>query len=939
MDIRQPLLSILPAERVKTRLIELQSYASDAGFYQLVPKAVVQPVFVEEIKALMLFSKNHRIPLVFRTGGTSLSGQSITDGLLVDLSRHWKGIQVGDGGKSVTVQPGITGAMVNQFLKKYHSKIGPDPSSINAAMMGGIISNNSSGMCCGVAYNSYHTLQSMRFVLVNGHEYNTALATDYNRFVNDEKQLAERLIQLRKQITGNDLLRNRIREKYQTKNTVGYGLNSFLDYGHPLDIFSHLLVGAEGTLAFIAEATLQTLPDKPFKAAAMLYFADIYSACDAILPLTASGAEALELMDRASLRSVETLKGLPSFFQSLPDGSAAILCEYQTETQQELTDKLQQLSPVLQSLPLLHAAEFATDEYTRSFYWKIRKGMFPSVGAVRAAGTTVILEDVAFPVAQLGNAVSNLQLLFKQYQYDNAIVFGHAKDGNIHFVITQLLDSEPEIKRYDLFLRAVVDLVVNKYDGTLKAEHGTGRNMAPFVEAEWGGEALQIMREIKAAADPLNLLNPGVIINDSKTAHLDNLKDLPSVEAEVDKCIECGYCEHVCPSRDVTMTPRRRIVVRRVLQRMKMKGDTTAYAELLRQYQYDGLDTCATDGLCASECPVDINTGDLVKRLRNEQHGGSASKMANWVANHFKRVERLAGAGVGILSAVDRIFNWHIVHHSSRMLHRIFRVIPVWMKETGKPPQSISSVPLHPELVYFSACINRVMSSHAEGKPSLQQTFLNLCKKAGVEVLLPPDIAGYCCGQPFSSKGFNAAARKMETKTIDALLIWSDNGRLPIVCDFTSCTYTFLHNQTYLSEADKIKFARLTIIDSVSFLQQTIVPKITIHRKKETVAVHPTCAVTKLHLNGEFSAIAQACANEVVLPKYAGCCGMAGDRGFQVPELVDAATKLEMEELAKHSCNGHYSSATTCELALTKTLGKRYEHIAYLLDEASVPNT
>lgn len=935
MDIRQLLLPILPAERIKTRQIDLLTYASDAGFYQLVPKAVVQPATVAEVKALFQFSRQHNIPIVFRTGGTSLSGQSITDGLLVDLSQHWRGIQVNDNGKSVTVQPGITGAIVNQFLKKYHSKIGPDPSSINAAMMGGIISNNSSGMCCGVAYNSYHTLQSVRFVLADGNEYNTAVQNDYARFVWEQKTLADTLANLRQQILRNGELQSRIRYKYQTKNTVGYGLNSLIDYEHPLDIFSHLLVGAEGTLAFIAEATLQTLPDKPFKAAAMLYFPDIYSACDAILPLTASGAEALELMDRASLRSVETLKGLPSFFKSLPEGAAAILCEYQTETQQELNDKLLQLSPVLQSLQLLHPANFATDEYTRSFYWKIRKGMFPSVGAVRASGTTVILEDIAFPVAQLANAVSDTQLLFKQFDYDNAIIFGHAKDGNIHFVITQLFDSEPEIKRYDNFLRAVVDLVVNKYGGTLKAEHGTGRNMAPFIEAEWGGEALRIMRQIKATADPLNLLNPGVIINDSKTAHLENLKDLPPVEAEVDKCIECGYCEHICPSRDVTMTPRRRIVARRVLQRLKLKGETKAYADLLQEYQYDGLDTCATDGLCASECPVDINTGDLVKRLRNEQHGAFVNKLALWLANHYKTVEKTARLGVIFLHFTDNIFNWHLVHHTSKALHKVLPFIPVWMKETGKPPKNISSLPLNPQLVYFSACINRMMSSHEDGKPSLQQTFLNLCKKAGMEVFLPENILGHCCGQPFSSKGFNAAARIMATKTIDALLQWTDDGRLPVVCDFTSCTYTFLHNQTYFSLEDKAKFARLTIIDSVSFLQQEILPKIDIQNKKGTVAIHPTCAITKMHLNGEFSAIARACAAEVILPKYAGCCGMAGDRGFQVPELMEAATKMETNELRKHNCSGHYASATTCEMALTKSLGKRYEHIAYLLDEVS----
>jgi D-lactate dehydrogenase len=199
----------------------------------------------------------------------------------------------------------------------------------------------------------------------------------------------------------------------------------------------------------------------------------------------------------------------------------------------------------------------------QAFLWKVRKGLFPAVGAVRVSGTSVILEDLAFPVEQLGDAIIDLQRLFNEYGYYNAIIFGHAKDGNLHFVITQSFNETPEVDRYDKFMREVVKLVINKYDGALKAEHGTGRNMAPFVETEWGGDAYAIMKRIKKIIDPDNLLNPGVIINDDANVHIRNLKELPTVEEEVDKCIECGYCEHVCPSRDITTTPRGRFVARR----------------------------------------------------------------------------------------------------------------------------------------------------------------------------------------------------------------------------------------------------------------------------------------------------------------------------------------------------------------------------------------
>ena len=480
------LTEFLPAERIKSRYIDLIAYANDAGFYHLLPKAVVQPINTIEIQQLFAFSKFNNIPLTFRTGGTSLSGQSISDGLLVDLSKYWRKANAEMNGTLVRVQPGITGAMVNAILKKYKTKIGPDPSSINAAMMGGILANNSSGMCCGVAQNSYHTLHTIRFVLPNGSEFNTGEPKDYYRFKKDATILYNHLLELKNQILHNPELVNKIRHKYKTKNTVGYGLNSFLDYSDPLDILAHLLIGSEGTLAFIAEAVMKTVPDLPFKATVLLYFPNIHAACSSIIPLKNSGAEALELMDRAALRSIEHISGVPVEIISLPETAAAMLCEYQASSLQSLESLVATGAQAFKQFELLFTPEFTFDVYKQALIWKLRKGMFPSVGAVRQQGTSVILEDVAFPLESLADAVVDIQNLFEKHDYSNGIIFGHAKDGNIHFVVSQSFNGPKEISKYEAFIQDVVSLVVNKYKGTLKAEHGTGRNMAPFVATEWG---------------------------------------------------------------------------------------------------------------------------------------------------------------------------------------------------------------------------------------------------------------------------------------------------------------------------------------------------------------------------------------------------------------------------------------------------------------------
>lgn len=422
-------------------------------------------------------------------------------------------------------------------------------------MIGGILSNNSSGMCCGVKLNAYHTTKYIRFILPDGKMFNTEIHADYKRFEEECPHIFNELAAIRKEIVADAALFAKIRKKYATKNTVGYSLNAFADHEHPLDILAKLLIGAEGTLAFIAEAVLQTVPDYEFKATSLLYFPDIYSACQAIVPLRNAGAEAVELMDRASLRSVELFSGMPAVVKTLPPAAAALLVEFQDNSLKLLQVRVDMFLSHVHHLSLLYAPVFTADNEEQAFLWKVRKGLFPAVGAVRISGTSVILEDVAVAVEKLGDAIVDLQQLFIEFGYNNAIIFGHAKDGNLHFVITQSFNQPSEVDRYDRFLKAVVKLIVGKYDGALKAEHGTGRNIAPFVETEWGGDAYRIMKRLKQCIDPKNLLNPGVILNDDRNIHISNLKELPTVEEEVDKCIECGYCEHKCPSRDITTTP------------------------------------------------------------------------------------------------------------------------------------------------------------------------------------------------------------------------------------------------------------------------------------------------------------------------------------------------------------------------------------------------
>ena len=942
MDITKELNKILPESRIRAKYIDVMSFACDAGFYYLPPKAVVQPVNEVEIVSLFKFSHQHKIPIVFRTGGTSLSGQSVTDGILVDLSQFWNKINIEANGDLVRVQPGITGAMVNAFLKKYQRKIGPDPSSISAAMMGGILSNNASGMCCGVKLNSYHTTKYIRFILPDGKAFSTENHEEYVRFEKECGELYQNLSEIREHIKSDILLYNKIRKKYQTKTTVGYSLNAFVDYVHPLDILAHLLIGAEGTLAFISEAVLQTVPDYRYKSTALLYFPDIYAACQAIVPLTNAGAVMVELMDRASLHAVEDLDGMPAIVKTLTESAAALLIEFQENDQEILEDRVNQFLHSSSELLLLNKPVFSNDPKEQDFFWKVRKGLFPAVGAVRASGTTVILEDVAFPVEQLGDAILDLQALFQKYHYYNAIIFGHAKDGNIHFVVTQSFNTEDEIIRYDKFIKEVVDVVVNKYAGTLKAEHGTGRNMAPFVETEWGSEAYEIMIRIKAIIDPANLLNPGVIINSDANAHTKHLKSMPSVEEEVDKCIECGYCEHVCPSRDITTTPRRRIVIRRLLKNLELSGDVSNHKLLLNQYQYGGIETCAVDGLCATACPVDINTGDLIKRLRRENHSATANRIALWLARNFKTVEWLVRAGLKTGNTINKVFGKKSMFNLTKGIKKVIPAMPLWSNHLQPPPRlsvlksknDLIAKQSGKAIVYFPACISRTMGTYEGQQKNLMETFISICNKARIEVNILNNVKGSCCSQIFSSKGFSDAYRFTANKIVDQLWQSSREGLLPVIIDVSSCAYTLQQMRPMLDATTKIKFEKLTIMDSVEFLHDMVIPFVEVKQKDKSIVLHPVCSLKKMKTENKFISLAKHFAKGVTIPNYGGCCGMAGDRGFLFPELTASATNPEAMEVKQKKYDGYYSSTKTCEMAMSEATSSLYESILYLVDES-----
>ena len=894
------------------------------------PQAVVMARDAGDVAKVLAYGREQGIPVTFRAGGTSLNGQGQSDGILVDVRRHFGGVAVEDDG---AIARGSSPARVlghaNRVLAPHGRKLGPDPASTDIATRR---RRDRQQLRRDALRRRPRTptrrVRSLTFVLPSGTTIDTAAPGAAERFAEAEPELAAGLAEIRDEIRADAELSERIRRKFEIKNTTGYRLCAFLDADEPLEIFRRLLVGSEGTLAFIAEAVFETVPLPARTTTAWVHFPDI-DAGDRPGPRAGrrrrhrGRADGRAGADHRRLEHGRRARGVEGAAARVGGAAGRVR---RRRRRRSSTTTWPGPSEILAAREIdppdrLHPRPRGD----RGLLARARGPARPDRARCGRPGTALIIEDVCVPPERIAEGARDIQALLGEHGFLPGVA-GHASAGNLHFMLTPDFAKQEDLERYEAFMAELVELIVDKYDGSLKAEHGTGINMAPYVEREWGEKATELMWRVKQLADPDGVLAPGVRPQPRPRR--------PPAQPE-DDAGDRGVGDHL-----------RRVRLLRAGLPEPRPDDDAAPAD--RAAARDGAPARGLAGAAGAARGVRVRrrSRPAPPTAPASSPARSGSTPASWsrsCAAPPHRAGRSDGAGDGEA----------LGHGRGRLARRPAPRRPAGAggpkRGQSLPPPAPAKLPSDastrapppstcPPAPTASSAPPRLTGRNAPygGKAALDpvvEALVEVSARAGLPVWIPEDVAGTAAGCPGARKGFGEAHSPQGERDGRAALALergggaADRGRRRLLHRSIADP-----GEGVLAEENAERLAKLEILDSVAWAHDRLLPWLEVGEKVGSATVHPTCATRHLGLAHRLEALADALADDVYVAPSATCCGFAGDRGISHPELTAAATAPEAAEVAGRHFDAHLSSNRTCEIGLERATGEPYESVILLLE-------
>ena len=960
-----PLVSSQLDGELRLDMTHRHLYATDASIYSELPLGVAFPANVKDVEHLVAYARQTKTPLIARTAGTSLAGQVVGSGLIVDFGRHLNAIlSFDEESRTVRVEPGVIQDDLNRLMKPSGLVFGPDTSTGNRAMIGGMIGNNS----CGARSPLYGTTRdhvlAVEVVLTDGTK--TTLedwhAEDLQERLKGDDRIGELLREMRRIVRSHrDLIAERFPKPEVTRRNAGYALDYLArtvlvdPEGEPLNL-AKFLCGSEGTLALITEATLNCEPIPPASGVMVAHFETVRASLEATVMLTELGPSAVELVDKTLLDlTIDQLEHRHNRFFIQGDPGAILMIEFSGRDDDWVSERVEQAIAVLTKDDLSYSCSAIPRERTGRV-WALRKaGLGLLMGMPGDSKPVAFVEDTAVAVADMPDYIGEFQEIMTRHGLD-CVYYGHASVGELHLRPRLDLKQSRNVQKLKVVAAEVADLV-SKYRGALSGEHGDGRARSPYLSRVMGTELTDCFREIKHLWDPDNLLNPGKIVDPLPVdLSLRTAVDVPTPEVEtvfdyapddglvraVERCNGAGVCRKLdwaggtmCPSYRATgeelhSTRGRANLMRTLLYEMDPKE------ALQSEELYASMELCLMCKGCKSECPASVDIGKLKAEFLQHYWDAHGVPLKVGSVGAFARMGR-----IGTLT--PRLSNWFMGNQlTSSLLKRVLgmhqsRDLPRFAQQRVRKwfdgRSETSSEASRSVAVFLDEFTDT--QDFEVGRSAVE-----LLEGLGFKVSIPKHTDS---GRPMISKGLLRKAAKKAKRNVEILWPLTEQD-VPIIGLEPSATAALLDEYPALVAPDLREKAH-AVAKSTVLLEDFLAAE---HRKRDLssffdeesrkILLHGHCHQKALvGPGGAVEALSIPVGHEVELID-SGCCGMAGSFGYERDryELSMAIGEARLFPAIRESEPTTIIAAggTSCRQQIADGTGRKALHPAQILRRA-----